>query len=182
MTGDVVGQVASQTLENLAVVGSCRDDADLPAAHRHGQGRDHRRGAVASAAIRSRSCPTRTAARCWCSELALGSGNEVALTSLSMQAANIASARGDVASSVRFSEEALEHARKTSSKQLLAVALGYVADAGLRTGDFRASLRYSEEALAIAKTLRRNGLELTTRFNMGMAKIGLGDAAAGKKL
>jgi len=115
-------------------------------------------------------------------KLARGSGNEVALTSLSMQAANIASARGDVAASVRFSHEALEHARQTTSKPLLAVSLGYAADAGLRTGDFRDSLRYSEEALEIAKTLRRNGLELTTRFNMGMAKIGLGEVAAGKKL
>jgi diguanylate cyclase (GGDEF)-like protein len=115
-------------------------------------------------------------------KLALGSGNEVALTSLSMQAANIASARGDVPAAIRFSQEALEHARKTSSKQLLAVALGYVADAGLRTGDFRNSLRSSEEALELARNLRRNGLELTTRFNMGMAKIGLGDVAAGKKL
>jgi diguanylate cyclase (GGDEF)-like protein len=115
-------------------------------------------------------------------KLALGSGNEVALTSLSMQAANIASARGDVPSAVRFSEEALEHARKTTSKQLLAVALGYVADGGLRTGDYRASLRHSEEALELARHLRRNGLEQTTRFNMGMAKIGLGDIVAGKKL
>ena len=44
VTGDVVGQVASQTLENLAVVGSGRDAAGLPSADRHGQGRDHGRG------------------------------------------------------------------------------------------------------------------------------------------
>ena len=40
------------------------DAADLPAADRHGQGRDHGRGDPARHAIRSRSCPTRTAARC----------------------------------------------------------------------------------------------------------------------
>jgi diguanylate cyclase (GGDEF)-like protein len=114
--------------------------------------------------------------------LAQGSGDEIALTSLSMQAANIASERGDVAAAVRHSQEALEHARKTTSKQLLAVALGYVADGGLRTGDFRSSLQHSEEAMELARNLRRNGLELTTRFNMGAAKIGLGDVAAGKKL
>ncbi len=108
-------------------------------------------------------------------------GDEAALASLSMRAANIASARGDLATAVRSSQEALEHARKTTSKQLLAVALGYVADGGLRTGDYRASLRYSEEALVLARNLRRNGLELATRFNIGEAKIGLGDVAAGKK-
>jgi diguanylate cyclase (GGDEF)-like protein len=109
-------------------------------------------------------------------------GDEAALASLSMRAANIASARGDLAASVRSSQEALEHARKTTSKQLLAVALGYVADGGLRTGDYRASLRYSEEALQLARNLRRNGLELTTRFNIGEAKIGLNEIAVGKRL
>ena len=114
--------------------------------------------------------------------LAESVGDQAALASLSMRAANIASARGDIAAAVRSSQEALEHARKTTSKQLLAVALGYVADGGLRTGDYRASLRYSEEALELARKLRRNGLELTTRFNMGEAKIGLNDVAAGKHL
>ena len=47
VTGDVVGQVASQTLENLTTIGGVDDAADLPAADRHGQGRDHRRGAAA---------------------------------------------------------------------------------------------------------------------------------------
>ena len=64
VTGDVVGQVASQTLENLPVDRQRRDAADLPAADRHGQGRDHGRGAAARHAIRSRSFPIRTAARC----------------------------------------------------------------------------------------------------------------------
>lgn len=115
-------------------------------------------------------------------ELAQGSGNEAALASLSMQAANIASARGNVAASLLAEQEALAHARKTTSKQLLAVALGYVADGGLKSGDYAASLRYSEEALELARNLRRNGLELTTRFNMGEARIGLNDVAAGKRL
>ncbi len=47
VTGDVVGQVASQTLENLQVIGSCRDAAAVPAADRNGQGRNHGGGAAA---------------------------------------------------------------------------------------------------------------------------------------
>ena len=64
VTGDVVGQVASQTLENLTAIGERRDDAGAAAAGRHGQGRDHRRGAAARHLSRSRSSRTRTAARC----------------------------------------------------------------------------------------------------------------------
>ena len=63
VTGDVVGQVASQTLDNLAVDRRGHDAAHLAAAGRDGQGGDHRRRASGSAPTRSPSCPTRTAAR-----------------------------------------------------------------------------------------------------------------------
>ena len=63
VTGDVVGQVASQTLENLAVVGKV---ATLPLFRPLiGMDKDEiMPQAQGSAAIRSRSFPTRTAARC----------------------------------------------------------------------------------------------------------------------
>ena len=47
VTGDVIGQVASQTLDNMTVIDQARAHAGVPAAGRHGQGRDHRRGAAA---------------------------------------------------------------------------------------------------------------------------------------
>ena len=63
VTGDVVGQVASQTLENLAVIGSV---ATLPIFRPLiGMDKDEITAeAQSSAPIRSRSFPTRTAARC----------------------------------------------------------------------------------------------------------------------
>ena len=64
VTGEVVGQVASQTIENLTAINEVATHAGAAAAHRHGQGRDHRRGAAARHLSRSRSSPTRTAARC----------------------------------------------------------------------------------------------------------------------
>ena len=38
VTGDVVGQVASQTIENLTAINEVVDDAGPAAADRHGQG------------------------------------------------------------------------------------------------------------------------------------------------
>ena len=46
VTGDVIGQVASQTLDNMAVIDSAAPADGVPAAGRHGQGRDHRAGAA----------------------------------------------------------------------------------------------------------------------------------------
>ena len=47
VSGEVVGQVASQTLENMIADRPGGVDADASAAGRHGQGRDHRGGAAA---------------------------------------------------------------------------------------------------------------------------------------
>ncbi len=62
VTGEVIGQVASQTLENLSVIAVGDDDAGCAAARRDGQGRDRRRGPDRSGPTRSRSSRTRTAA------------------------------------------------------------------------------------------------------------------------
>ena len=59
-----VGQVASQTVDNLAVVGERRDAADPAAAGRHSTRKRSRARRSGSAPTRRRSCRTRTAARC----------------------------------------------------------------------------------------------------------------------
>ena len=64
VTGEVVGQVASQTLENIAGDFRGHQPARVPPADRHGQGRDHGRGSSGLAPIPSPSFQTRTAARC----------------------------------------------------------------------------------------------------------------------
>lgn len=114
-------------------------------------------------------------------ELAVGVGDESALASSSLEAARIADSRGDREGERRETLEALGHARKSGNNQLLSVALASVADSYLKAGDYRSSLRYSEECLPLARTVRRNGLEQTIIFNIGIAKIGLNDIVEGKR-
>ena len=64
VTGEVVGQVASQTLENLASINQRRHHAGAASAHRPRQGRNHRARRSGWAPTRSRSFRIRTAARC----------------------------------------------------------------------------------------------------------------------
>ena len=64
VTGDVLGQVASQTIENLSVVESAATLPILRPLARLRQGRDHARGAAARHLRRRPSFRTRTAARC----------------------------------------------------------------------------------------------------------------------
>jgi diguanylate cyclase (GGDEF)-like protein len=52
----------------------------------------------------------------------------------------------------------------------------------MKTGEYLASLNFSRRALDHARTLRRNGLEQTIEFNIGIAMIGAGRVAEGKKL
>jgi diguanylate cyclase (GGDEF)-like protein len=114
--------------------------------------------------------------------LADQAGDEAALASISMQEANLADSLGDHERTWRAEREALEHARKSGSKQLLSVSLAYVADGYLKAGDYRAALQASTEGLELARSIRSNGLELTTLFNSGVARIGLGDVPEGKRL
>jgi adenylyl- and sulfurtransferase ThiI len=64
VTGEVVGQVASQTLENLAVIGEAATLPILRPLIGFRQGGDHGQDAIRLGTYRRRSCRTRTAARC----------------------------------------------------------------------------------------------------------------------
>ena len=64
VTGEVVGQVASQTLENMNRITEVVRASRAAAADRDGQGGDHACRRSGSGPIRSRSFPIRTAARC----------------------------------------------------------------------------------------------------------------------
>ena len=66
VTGESLGQVASQTLDNLAVIDEAAARAGPAAARRHGQGRDHGRGTPHRDLRRRARCPTRTAASSSC--------------------------------------------------------------------------------------------------------------------
>ena len=64
VTGEVIGQVASQTLENHDDHRRRDDAGSVEAAGGNGQGRNHRRRPAASAPFRFRSFPIRIAASC----------------------------------------------------------------------------------------------------------------------
>ena len=64
VTGEVVGQVASQTLENLTPINEVVSLPVLRPLDRHGQGRDHRGGAAPRHVSDLDHSRTRTAARC----------------------------------------------------------------------------------------------------------------------
>ncbi len=64
VTGEVIGQVASQTLENMTTIAERDGHGDAAAARRDGQGRDFAPKPSASARSPFRSSRIRTAARC----------------------------------------------------------------------------------------------------------------------
>jgi diguanylate cyclase (GGDEF)-like protein len=114
--------------------------------------------------------------------LAQKRGDEAALSVVAQHEADIADQRGDRTAERRASVESLQHAQRVGTSRMLAPALTNLGDSYMKTGDYLASLNYSRRALEHARTLRRNGLEQTIEFNMGMAMIGAGRVAEGKKL
>ena len=113
--------------------------------------------------------------------LAEQQGDEAALVTIAQYEADIDDRRGDRAAERRASLESLEHAQRVGSSRLLAPALANLADSYMKTGEYAASLAFSQRALDHARTLRRPGLEQTIEFNMGIAMIGAGRVAEGKR-
>jgi diguanylate cyclase (GGDEF)-like protein len=113
--------------------------------------------------------------------LAEQTDDEAALVIIAMYEADIADRRGDHAGEHRASLEAVAHAKRVGSDQLLAYALGNLGGSYVKNGDYTAALDYSKQALVVGKSWRRNGFQGLVLFNMGLAKIGLGRLAEGKR-
>lgn len=114
--------------------------------------------------------------------LAAGGTDLAALAMIDIQESDIADHRGDRETQKRATLAALDYARQSHSKPLVLFALGYAAHMSLQTHDYRGSLRYSEEGLALSRAVRHAGMEQTILFNMGIARIGLGEIREGKQL
>jgi diguanylate cyclase (GGDEF)-like protein len=114
--------------------------------------------------------------------LAEQSDDQAALALVSYQAGAIADRRGEQDEKRRDLVEAMAHATRVGSDQLMwKTSLG-LSDYYLKAGDYATSLVYSKQAAVLAGKLQRKSYEQVSRFNMGMAQIGLGQVKAGKQL
>jgi len=114
--------------------------------------------------------------------LAQQTGDEAALATALAHESDIAGRRGDHTEELRAMLEASTHAQAVGSPLLLATTYCDLADVYLNKRDYAASLASSKKALALLPQVRRNGLEQTVYFNYGIAEIGLGRVAEGKRL
>jgi diguanylate cyclase (GGDEF)-like protein len=113
--------------------------------------------------------------------LAQQTSDEASLVTILEHESDIAGRRGDHAAELSEILEALTHAQNVGSPQLLATTYCDLADAYLNERNYATSLAYSKKALALAPKVRRNGFEQTLRFNIGIAEIGVGHVAEGKR-
>ena len=113
--------------------------------------------------------------------LAQESNDEAALVGVALAEADIADRRGDRGEDRRVSLEALAHAQRTQSEDMIAWAMTDLADTYMKEGNYSLSLEYSRRALPFAHRLHRGTREQIILFNMGIAEIGLGRLAAGKR-
>ena len=110
------------------------------------------------------------------------SGDVLSLGEISAAEAELADHRGDRNSQQHALLEALDHAQATGSDRLMTLVLVDLGEFHLKTHDYATAMDYSTRALALAGKLRRPLLERIARFDMGMAQIGLGHLAQGKRL
>jgi len=115
-------------------------------------------------------------------QLARQINDEASLVPILQHESDILSRHGDQPAALRAMLEALFHAKKIGSAQLLAITYTNLGDSYLKMKDFATSLRYSQQALALAPRIRHNGFEQTVRFNIAIAQIGLGHVRQGTSL
>jgi diguanylate cyclase (GGDEF)-like protein len=114
--------------------------------------------------------------------LAMENDDEAALAIIARNEAEVADRRKDRHAERRAALEELEHARKTPSTTLLALAYADLGDSYVKTGEFALSLQYSSLAAGLAPHINRSEFESTVQFNIAVAQIGLGDLHDGKPL
>jgi diguanylate cyclase (GGDEF)-like protein len=114
--------------------------------------------------------------------LAQQTQDEASLVTIFAHESDIAGRQGNHDAELQEMLEALTHARTLGSPLLLATTYCDLADVYLNRHDYATSLAYSKQALALAPQVRRNGLEQTLHFNIGIAEIGLGHVAQGKQV
>ena len=93
-----------------------------------------------------------------------------------------ADARGDRDEQRRALLEALKHAQRGGSDRVMTMVLIDLGGFNLEMGNYAAALDYSTQAVAHARKLQRPSFERIARFSMGIAQIGLGQLASGKRV
>ena len=109
------------------------------------------------------------------------SGDPALKVRVKMTEASIAHWHGDSDAVRRLAEEALPLAREAHSPRLEAVLFGYLSDVYAKQKRPAESLRAAERALPVVREHNDMRKELVLTNNAGLAKIGLGRIAEGKR-
>jgi diguanylate cyclase (GGDEF)-like protein len=113
--------------------------------------------------------------------LAARSGDPILLTRAKSAEAVMAHGRGDLDRARRLMEESIELAQGAESPRLEAAMLANLADIHAKQDRPADALRAAERALPVVRRHNDRRVELTLTNNAGLAKIGLGRIAEGKK-
>ena len=113
--------------------------------------------------------------------IAQETGDEILWATLYTQESDIADARGNHAEQGRALLQALQHARRGGAERITAGVLINLSFYYLETKRYGLALDYSKQAMAMARKQNQSSLERLARFDLGMAQIGLGDLASGRR-
>ncbi|HEY6926298.1 MAG TPA: GGDEF domain-containing protein [Steroidobacteraceae bacterium] len=114
--------------------------------------------------------------------IAQQTADETLLSEVADLEAMIASDRGDRVEEGRELREALDHARRGGSLRSLAAVYVNLGALHLKTHNYAAALDDSNRGLVIARKLRRPLFERILLYHAGLAQIGLGQLASGKRI
>ena len=87
----------------------------------------------------------------------------------------------EVAAELHSMQSAINYAHEAGAKLDEALLLANMSDFFLQRGDYRTALRRAQEALPLTREVRDTSSEIIALWNMGLAHIGLGDVADGKR-
>ncbi len=113
--------------------------------------------------------------------LAVRSGDPALQAKVKMAQARIAHRRDDSDSVRRLADEAMPLAREAQSPRLEAELLTFLSDVYVRQHQPAEALRAVERALPVARRHNDVGVEMVLANNAGLARIGLGRIAEGKR-
>ncbi|WP_330920689.1 diguanylate cyclase, partial [Duganella sp.] len=94
---------------------------------------------------------------------------------------NLASSYGEDLRARRALLDTLELQRRHGARRLLSPTLNNLADSYLRQHDYTRALCYASEALEVAKGSNVAGADATAQLNTGLAYMGMGRVAEGKR-
>ena len=82
---------------------------------------------------------------------------------------------------LRVLQESLELERKLGAERMVGITLVNLSDSYLKQHDFPRAAQYAQDSLRSAERTNDKGTEATARLNLGLAYIGVGRLAEGKR-